>query len=264
MNRECFYCGKTMIPGSECASKAQAESCAMLRAPFPSPASTPASPSSASPGAALTDQQAHAIHSHPFVRDALLRYVDRPCDEEAAAIVRVIFNALNGLTLGSPAPAGQAEALIAACVPGGDTCDPQRVADAIREWFAAAPAEHAKGVRVALTDKRIFEIEREVLRSLPSLDGISVSGGYVTALARAIEREVLAATDGECRVAPAAASGDSAGVPNLIALLAEARAAIEPLTGAQIKLHRIKLDLADRIDAALSGAAPSERKSNGD
>jgi hypothetical protein len=30
-----------------------------------------------------------------------------------------------------------AEALIAACVPGGDTCDPQRVADAIREWFAS-------------------------------------------------------------------------------------------------------------------------------
>lgn len=40
-------------------------------------------------------------------------------------------------------------------------------------------------------------------------------------------------------------------VLRLRSLLREARAAIEPLTGAQIKLHRIKLDLADRIDAAL-------------
>ena len=39
----------------------------------------------------------------------------------------------------------------------------------------------------------------------------------------------------------------------LRALLREARAALEPLTGAQIKLHRIKLDLADRIDATLDG-----------
>lgn len=37
----------------------------------------------------------------------------------------------------------------------------------------------------------------------------------------------------------------------LRALLTEARAALEPLTEAQIKLHRIKRDLADRIDAAL-------------
>lgn len=41
----------------------------------------------------------------------------------------------------------------------------------------------------------------------------------------------------------------------LRALLREARAALEPLTGAQIKLHRIKLDLADRIDATLDGVA---------
>ena len=41
----------------------------------------------------------------------------------------------------------------------------------------------------------------------------------------------------------------------LRALLREARAALEPLTGAQIKLHRIKLDLADRIDATLDGVS---------
>jgi hypothetical protein len=74
-----------------------------------------------------------------------------------------------------------AEALIAACVPGGDTCDPQRVADAIREWFAAAPAEHAKGVRVALTDERIREV-------------VTAAGLQFTApdfiVARAIEREL--------------------------------------------------------------------------
>jgi hypothetical protein len=40
----------------------------------------------------------------------------------------------------------------------------------------------------------------------------------------------------------------------LQALLAEAREAIEPLTEAQIRLHRIKRDLADRIDAALSAS----------
>lgn len=28
------------------------------------------------------------------------------------------------------------DAMLAACIPGGDTCDPQEVADAIREWFA--------------------------------------------------------------------------------------------------------------------------------
>lgn len=48
----------------------------------------------------LTDEQATAIHRHPFVRDCLLAYFDRPCDKEAAAIVRAIADAVNGLTLG--------------------------------------------------------------------------------------------------------------------------------------------------------------------
>jgi hypothetical protein len=99
------------------------------------------------------------------------------------------------------------------------------------------------------------------------LDGRATASDASTVIElsnRLMRYEPRRAADRECRGAPAAASGDSAGVPNLIALLAEARAAIEPLTGAQIKLHRIKLDLADRIDAALSGAAPSERKNNGD
>jgi hypothetical protein len=30
------------------------------------------------------------------------------------------------------------EAMLAACVPGGSICDPQQVADAIRDYFAAA------------------------------------------------------------------------------------------------------------------------------
>jgi hypothetical protein len=59
---------------------------------------------------ALTDEQAHAIHSHPLVRDCLLRYVDRPCDSEAADVVRVIYNAANGIMLGvtRPTPAAAA------------------------------------------------------------------------------------------------------------------------------------------------------------
>ncbi|KWF74569.1 hypothetical protein WL89_30930 [Burkholderia cenocepacia] len=60
------------------------------------------------------------------------------------------------------------EAMLCACVPGGDICDPQRVADSIREWFAElgvqadAPAEarqwdairyvHADGRRTGWID----------------------------------------------------------------------------------------------------------------
>jgi hypothetical protein len=46
----------------------------------------------------------------------------------------------------------------------------------------------------------------------------------------------------------------------LLSLLREARAAIEPLTEAQIKLHRIKRDLADRIDAALSSGSGEQEE----
>lgn len=40
-----------------------------------------------------------------------------------------------------PKPAGDVEALIAACVPGGSICDPQAVADNIRAYMAAQPAQ---------------------------------------------------------------------------------------------------------------------------
>ncbi|KVV20330.1 hypothetical protein WK78_29025 [Burkholderia cepacia] len=67
-------------------------------------------------------------------------------------------------------PAAQAaapidiEAMLCACVPGGDICDPQRVADSIREWFAElgvqadAPAEAREPKRIGtveITDGRV-------------------------------------------------------------------------------------------------------------
>jgi hypothetical protein len=200
------------------------------------------------------------------------------------------------LTLGSPAPAGQAEALIAACVPGGDTCDPQRVADAIREWFAAAPAEHAKGVRVALTDERIQKINAASKRAMERLAAIVCLGsrefraapgrdfldrdtvmamiptlrdsiGELSTEARALWRE--------CRGAPAAASGETE---------ADLWRKLKPLyysahffpqdmdlpEGVALifmapKGTRVSADLDATVAgiASSSGAAPSERKNNG-
>jgi hypothetical protein len=57
----------------------------------------------------LTDAQADAIHSMPWVRDCLLRYADRPCDKEARDAVRAITNAANGLMVGAAPPTLQQE-----------------------------------------------------------------------------------------------------------------------------------------------------------
>lgn len=45
------------------------------------------------------------------------------------------------------------EAMLHACVPGGDICDPQRIADSIREWFDEHGQNAAQAdARVGLTD----------------------------------------------------------------------------------------------------------------
>lgn len=45
------------------------------------------------------------------------------------------------------------EAMLRACVPGGSICDPQKVADSIREYYATVPTQHPVD---ALTDEEIF------------------------------------------------------------------------------------------------------------
>lgn len=67
--------------------------------------------------------------------------------EAEIAEARRVFQAVprHGLALFVERPAGgtirariDVEAMLHACVPGGDFCDPQRVADSIRAWFADA------------------------------------------------------------------------------------------------------------------------------
>lgn len=71
---------------------------------------------------------------------------------------RIVYDA-------APQPPAQAdaridvEALLRACVPGGDICDPQRIADSIREWFD----EHGQNAAQAaiLTREEIGEAWRQ-------------------------------------------------------------------------------------------------------
>lgn len=65
-------------------------------------AATAAAPSA--PEQPISDERADAIHSMPWVRDCLLRYVDRPCDKEARDVVRAITNAQAGLMVGAQPP----------------------------------------------------------------------------------------------------------------------------------------------------------------
>lgn len=52
------------------------------------------------------------------------------------------------------------EAMLRACVPGGDICDPQRIADSIREWFDEHGQNAAQaGARVGLTVEQRATIE---------------------------------------------------------------------------------------------------------
>ncbi|TES73977.1 hypothetical protein E2P84_20445 [Burkholderia cepacia] len=57
------------------------------------------------------------------------------------------------------------EAMLRACVPGGDICDPQRIADSIREWFDEHGQNAAQAdARVGLTDE---QIEDAIYRHIP-------------------------------------------------------------------------------------------------
>ncbi len=62
-------------------------------------AAIPAAPMS---GEALGAAEVQAIHSLPYVRDCLLRYARRPCDDEAAAVVKAIATQIAALA--QPAP----------------------------------------------------------------------------------------------------------------------------------------------------------------
>jgi hypothetical protein len=61
--------------------------------------------------------------------------VQHPCNAPATAWLYEPRNLKHGTKLYAGAPPADAEALIRECVPGGDICDPQQVADNIREYF---------------------------------------------------------------------------------------------------------------------------------
>ncbi|WP_321929871.1 Lar family restriction alleviation protein [Burkholderia cenocepacia] len=79
-------------------------------------------------------------------------------DIDIGAAIRDAWKRLSG----TPAQADarvDVEAMLRACVPGGDICDPQRIADSIREWFD----EHGQNAAQAaiLTREEIGEAWRQ-------------------------------------------------------------------------------------------------------
>jgi hypothetical protein len=90
--------------------------------------------------------------------------------------------------IASPQPPAQAaaaldvESMLRACVPGGDICDPQRIADAIREWFddhgtqAAAPAD-ARDVLADAPAAKVPSLTDEQKIALAAKHGIGPTSG---------------------------------------------------------------------------------------
>ncbi|WP_053092016.1 hypothetical protein [Stenotrophomonas maltophilia] len=59
----------------------------------------------------------------------------------------------------SPASSLDLEAMLAACVPGGDIADPQVIADNIRHWFAAQPSPGGQGALADAARRVISDID---------------------------------------------------------------------------------------------------------
>lgn len=87
------------------------------------------------------------------------------------------------------------EAMLAACVPGGDIADPQVIADNIRHWFAAHPSPGGQDA-LALIARQL----RAAGASLPApaMTG-TIEGSIVTGLsiALALVEDAIAAKDGQ-------------------------------------------------------------------
>lgn len=121
-----FYCIWNERPlCKECARLVAA-----LRAALASPEAAPPAPADL---VALTDALIAAANRRKGLPHGVAR-VGAEYDEAKA------YEALLAYKLPAAAPrvpSLDVEGLIRTCVPGGQSCDPQGVADAIREWFAA-------------------------------------------------------------------------------------------------------------------------------
>ncbi len=58
------------------------------------------------------------------------------------------------------------EHMLAECVPGGSSCDPQRVADAIHEWFATHDALLSEGSNEAPFDNAAYVRMQRIVKTL--------------------------------------------------------------------------------------------------
>lgn len=69
-----------------------------------------------------------------------------------------VHDTVSAALASQPAQALDVEAMLKACVPGGSVCDPQQVADAIREWVKAQPAQaDAPNLACKSVQKRLAE-----------------------------------------------------------------------------------------------------------
>ncbi len=80
-------------------------------------------------------------------------------DIDIGTAIRTAWKRLSGSSTQADARI-DVEAMLRACVPGGNICDPQRIADSIREWFNERGAR--EGAREGLTDSERNAIERAI------------------------------------------------------------------------------------------------------
>ncbi|HIE4193444.1 MULTISPECIES: hypothetical protein [Burkholderia] len=80
-------------------------------------------------------------------------------DIDIGTAIRTAWKRLTGSSTQADARI-DVEAMLRACVPGGNICDPQRIADSIREWFNERGAR--EGAREGLTDSERNAIERAI------------------------------------------------------------------------------------------------------
>ena len=150
-------------------------------------------------------------------------YDDRGCN---GGLVRAVREALQAPP--AAVPAGyvlvHVDRMLAACLPGGSSCDPQRVADAIREYVAAQAPPAAN----VYNEKRIaWELERtalgdgfygNALRVAKDLPGIAAEDRAVldrvaTGMSRSTDHVALQAIASRIYFAPPAEQSECKATP---------------------------------------------------
>lgn len=101
----------------------------------------------------LTDEIGHiqaALQIMESAGDIHPELIEQSCAAKIQKVRRYLHHNMPSAESATPAeqsPHFDAEALIMACIPGGSICDPQQVADAIRE-YVTTPARHPDTVRL--------------------------------------------------------------------------------------------------------------------